>query len=466
MPSQIPQVNHLSAAFAWPPLARALGTLALTAPLFFPMSAEAASDADIAELKTLIKQMRSDYEQRISTLESRLVAAEKKVAAPEPVAVAPLPDVPPTPTPVARANAFNPAIGLVLNGTYRVFSDPAGGDIPGFPGGEEAGRAAEGFSLGESELSFAADVDDRFQGKLTFSLADNDGATSVELEEAFLTTTIADGARVQAGRFLSGIGYLNTQHTHADDFADRPLPYRMMLNGVYKDDGLGISWVAPTDTFLEIGGEYLRGGQYPAAGAGDRGKGAWTAHVKLGDDVGISNSWQAGLSYLDTRPIGRQTGTPGAEDSFSGDSRLWVADAVWKWAPNGDPSARNLELQGEYFWRDESGEFAPNGSAAIPYSGKQKGWYAQAVYQFMPQWRIGARTSALKADDPGAALAGTALDTQGHDPRDYSLMLDWSNSEFSRIRMQYTRDESRPVADDQWTLQYIMSLGAHGAHTY
>jgi hypothetical protein len=45
-------------------------------------------------------------------------------------------------------------------------------------------------------------------------------------------------------------------------------------------------------------------------------------------------------------------------------------------------------------------------------------------------------------------------------------MADWSPSEFSRLRLQYNRDKSRPVVDNQWTLQYIMSLGAHGAHEF
>jgi hypothetical protein len=45
-------------------------------------------------------------------------------------------------------------------------------------------------------------------------------------------------------------------------------------------------------------------------------------------------------------------------------------------------------------------------------------------------------------------------------------MTDWSNSEFSRLRLQYTRDEAGLENDDQWGLQYIFSIGAHGAHTF
>jgi hypothetical protein len=47
-------------------------------------------------------------------------------------------------------------------------------------------------------------------------------------------------------------------------------------------------------------------------------------------------------------------------------------------------------------------------------------------------------------------------------------MFDYSPSEFSRFRLQYARDQSRPdgVKDNQLFLQYILSMGAHGAHKF
>jgi hypothetical protein len=46
-------------------------------------------------------------------------------------------------------------------------------------------------------------------------------------------------------------------------------------------------------------------------------------------------------------------------------------------------------------------------------------------------------------------------------------MVDFSASEFSRLRLQYARDEARQgFTDNQWILQYQMSLGAHGAHSF
>ena len=54
-----------------------------------------------------------------------------------------------------------------------------------------------------------------------------------------------------------------------------------------------------------------------------------------------------------------------------------------------------------------------------------------------------------------------------YNPSRTSLMFDFSPSEFSRFRLQFARDKSRPAAtDNQIFLQYIMSLGVHGAHTF
>ncbi|MEK7759254.1 MAG: hypothetical protein AAB304_06595, partial [Pseudomonadota bacterium] len=94
------------------------------------------------------------------------------------------------------------------------------------------------------------------------------------------------------------------------------------------------------------------------------------------------------------------------------------------------------------------------------------GWYVQTVYQFMPQWRAGLRYDHLRAGDIQAGANAALFDTQGHTPRRASVMLDWSRSEFSRVRLQVSRDRSQPDADSQVFVQYIMSLGAHGAHAF
>jgi hypothetical protein len=92
----------------------------------------------------------------------------------------------------------------------------------------------------------------------------------------------------------------------------------------------------------------------------------------------------------------------------------------------------------------------------------------------MPAWRVGVRHDRLHSGTPviGLVSNGTlaANDFQrlaSYQPQRNTLMMDYSPSEFSRFRLQFARDKSRPEASDaQIYLQYIMSLGAHGAHAF
>jgi len=375
---------------------------------------------------------------------------------------------------------FNPGISLIIDGRYGSYANDSDYELPGFMLGGEAGRGEEGYHLGHNELSISANIDDLFFGKFTTAIADHDGETEVELEEAFIETVgLGYGFTAKAGRFFSDIGYLNSQHGHAWDFTDAPLIYRGLFGDQIRDDGLQVSWVAPTSVYLKIGAEGTRGAQYPAGGAAHDGQGAQAMFIKLGGDVGTSHSWQFGLSHWRADVVGRQAGshshgggTATEVPTFSGDSKLNGVDLVWKWAPDGNASQRYLKLQAEYFERDEDGNVELVGSSPLEstsYQGKQKGWYAQAVYQFIPRWRLGLRYDELSADNTGAdadVLTEAGLDNEGHTPKRTTLMMDYSRSEYSRIRVQFAEDNSYEDADNILFVQYIMSLGAHGAHQY
>jgi hypothetical protein len=85
------------------------------------------------------------------------------------------------------------------------------------------------------------------------------------------TTSLPAGFTLRAGRFFSGIGYLNEQHSHTWDFADQALPYRAFLNTQYDDDGIQLRWLAPTTQFIEFVHELFLGNAFPAGGAPIRG---------------------------------------------------------------------------------------------------------------------------------------------------------------------------------------------------
>jgi hypothetical protein len=449
---------------------------ALVAALSFAFSAHAAhaagsaNDRDLAEIREQIRQMKDAYEQRIAALENRLAQAE---ASPSPAPVQPAPQQ----TAQTSASGFNPEISLILSGSYTSLSqDPARRRLQGFvPSNGEKLPAARSFNLGESELGIAANVDHLFRGNLRLALAP-DNTLGVE-EASIQTLGIGNGFNVKGGRFLSGVGHLNELHPHEWDFSDAPLPYQAFFGNALGMDGAQLRWLAPTETFFEVGVETARARSFPATDDSRKKNGflsgALFAHV--GGDVGISNSWRGGLSYFAAKPENRAWDDPlnGLSNNFSGNSKTWIADFLWKWAPNGNASRQNLKLQGEYFSRSEDGTLIYDTATAAQsgsYSNRQSGFYTQAVYQFMPQWRLGYRYDQL---DSGNAAFGSPLNTANfpllasYKPKRNTLMLDWNPSEFSRVRLQFAQDKTRPDAtDNQIWLQYVMSLGAHGAHKF
>ena len=429
--------------------------------------AYAANDADLDALRAEIQAMRQAYESKIEQLENKVQSLEAKTQENSQKVEQAQNVAPATATRSVRDNSFNPGVGVILNGKYQNFSE-AEGDIAGFAIGEEGERGKEGLGIDETELNFSASVDDKFRGSATIALHEHEGETEVEIEEAYVATTaLPAGLEAKAGRFFSELGYLNSHHSHADDFADRPLPNRAFLDSNYGDDGIQLSAVLPTDIYTEIGGGVFRGDDFPGGGADGADIGSWTAYGRVGGDVGDRTSWRLGLSTLQVDGAERSAN----EDmvTFDGDSGLYIADARMVYAPTGNNAEQEIILQGEYFLRDEDGTYDDGdaGTGPVAYDDHQSGWYAQSVYKFHPQWRIGARYSQLHAGDVPVGLVGSALDDEGHDPWTASAMVDWTNSEFSRVRAQYNREEvADGQEDNQFIIQYIMSLGAHGAHNY
>lgn len=449
------------------------GALALA--LLQASSAWGAGDNDLAEIRAQIRELKASYEARIQALEQRLKETETRAArAPEPAPVAASPQ-PAAPT--SSLSAFNPAVSVVLQGSYAHLSrDPEGFSIAGFIPGGEIGPGRRGFSLGESELTLSANVDHQFAGTVIVALSPENTASVEEAYGTFLTAPF--GLVPKFGRFFSGVGYLNEQHQHAWDFVDAPLAYQAFLGGQYANDGVQLKWLAPIDQFFEIGVEVGNGDNFPGGPRSHNGIGSGAVFANAGGDIGASHSWKAGVSYLRTRTQDREWDQIDLAGNvvplgFSGSSQMAIADFVWKYAPNGNARETNFKLQGEYFRRRESGDLTHDRNGSVfgfsvtsPYSSTQSGWYLQGVYQFMPQWRAGARYDRL---DPGRVDYGTlgSLAASSFAPGRSSVMLDYSPSEFSRLRLQFAQSKVQPdLTDNQWFVQYILSLGAHGAHKY
>lgn len=385
---------------------------------------------------------------------------------------------PPAPVVSSSEGAFNPAISLILSGTYGSLRQAPAIPPTGFAMNANNTGYTRGFSLKESELGIAANIDPQYRGVGTFSL---DPAGGISVENAFVqSSALGNGLNLKMGRFFSGLGYLNEQHAHAWDFVDQPLVYRTLWDNQIGDDGLQLKWLAPADMFVEIGGEVGRGRGFPGTDRQNKnGAGAGVLFAHIGDDIGIEHSWRAGVSLHETRRENAISTVGAVNNSFSGDSQTAGLDFVWKYSHNGNTRERYLKVQGEYFRRKENGlltyDFTAPGVAPVganitdTYSNTQSGWYLQSVYQFMPTWRTGLRYDRL---DPGVAAvgalnAGNVISNYAFNPSRITWMVDYNPSEFTRLRLQLAHDNSRQgLPDNQLFVQYIMSLGAHGAHQF
>jgi hypothetical protein len=177
--------------------------LSVAAALLTPTAVFPATDAEIAELRAMVDQMKSQYERRIQDLEARLAKAERdatkaatrseaaaeraeqaaRVASTESRPMtAPLVTPPATPEPgktglgaLGSGNAFNPQISVFLDGNYYHDGiDGEGATLVGLAyqpsrgvphshdhddhdeghGGHVHGLTENGFNFREAEIAF------------------------------------------------------------------------------------------------------------------------------------------------------------------------------------------------------------------------------------------------------------------------------------------------------------------------
>ena len=351
------------------------------------------------------------------------------------------------------AQAENPELSFVLDGFFKSESSAL----------SERGK---GFGLGHTELSLSSAVDDLFSARLTTVLESHEGETELDIEEAFVdTVAMPYGLSIRAGRFLSQVGYLNSRHTHSDSYAERPALYRAFLGSHYFDDGVRLSGLMPVPFYWQIGAEAFNGTAL-AGGEGDAAIGVFTLKSTWGGDISNTSSWQAGVSYLRHRldavqeqeaeeEVTDEDGHDHSHDAAYSGENMYLLDLVWKWAPQGNARDRQLTLSGEYLYVDELGEFSQD-------SDIHKGWYASSVYRFHPQWSTGIRYGEVDLK----AAHGDHFHDQSLKETD--IMLGWSRSHFSQIRFQYSLQDAEGFddAEDTFSLQYVMTLGAHGAHEF
>jgi hypothetical protein len=334
------------------------------------------------------------------------------------------------------------------------------------------GARDKGLSLGHSDLSAYGPLGPHLEAQITAAAHSHDKKLELELEEAwFQTRTLPGGLQLRAGRFPAQMGYLNEQHPHADDFVERPLLYRAFLGGHYNDEGLRFNWVAPTDLYLRLGAEVFRGKTLVEEAASAGRPGVTVLSARLGGDIGRNHSWQADFSYLRNK---REAAVEdeGAHDNGDGHDHghghshshgaafsgrdMWQGAITWKWAPDGNNSLNQIRATYERALVRRPNRYASN-------SDKHVADYLSVVWRFAPSWEAGVRTDALTARIPhGDHFHGGKL-------RETSVMLAWKPTHLQTLRIQATTQRNGggfDTATNSLQLQYILSFGAHAAHSF
>ncbi len=333
-----------------------------------------------------------------------------------------------------------------------------------------------GINLNYGELALQAAVDPYFDLFAVFHLAES----SFEIEELYFSTrSMPFDLQIKAGRFLSGFGRLNSQHAHFWDFADMPVVYNVFLGtGGLLENGVQISWLAPFDFYLMIGGEILQGENeyfsadgFTAEGSSTEIKGSekpnvYTGFVKTSLDtedfivlLGISSAF--GHTRADYNVNTDVNGY--AIDACTG---LYGVDLTLKYLID---SYRYVSLQGEYLYRNMDGSKYLNDGTISDLEKKQGGLYAQLIVKPFLLWRFGARYDFLHKND---VYVNEIRDTEMPENTDrFSFMIEYNFSEFSRFRLQFNQDRTKYSGDDRRIVNEVifqcnLSIGAHGAHKF
>jgi hypothetical protein len=349
--------------------------------------------------------------------------------------------------------SMNPDLSLILDVALAAFSE----DENRQTGGHDPTET--GFNLQQLELALAAPVDPyfRFDGNIVF------GLFGVEIEEAYATTLdLAAGFQARFGQMLTRFGRLNPTHLHRWDFVDQPFALGRVFGGE-GNRGLGVelSYLTPLPWYLELSGS-------ATSAAGES-----TARSFYGaDDLGVEGPRD--LLYVTTvkqffpltedwsLSIGTSAAFGPNSSGRANRSEVYGADVYLKYRPISRQSSTSLTLQSEWLYRRRQ----------IPEDVLQDvGGYLQLVYRFAQRFSVGGRYE----------LGSPAYGQDGDVAFDY-LDPEWDRArtrvsanvthyphyptEFSRFRLQGSRDSG--LGEPVWAafLAAEVAVGAHGAHPF
>ncbi len=390
-------------------------------------------------------------------------------------------------------NRFNPAFGVVFEtiGGYTQrrmrFVDGDGDDA----GGEIGTKLPAGFSsaLRTIELFAAADVDPFARAYLIASGhaegvnsrgSEEFGKAVFEIEEAAIqTTSLPYNLSIRGGRFFADWGYLGRRHAHDLPQIDIPPTLALYMGNGNRTDGIELSWLAPTDTYLALTAGY--GFNFGFVGEGPLSNirtqviqgstlfGSLRTYKDLTDDHNV----ELGFSFLYTPqsrvPEASELAFLAVDEDDPIDRRTFNVDFHYRWYPLGRGLRQSLSFHGEILYDYGQGRRSIFGNTK---SRGAWGGYAYVEYRLNKQWRPGFRfdyhqmpSEPALVTNPKTGNPGSTVNTSGSRTSavTYSPYITYYPSEFHRLVLQYNHSRYGNTFDpqNQVLLQWQVVIGSH-----
>ncbi len=433
-----------------------LGTVLLVSMPAYALQSDARQAASAQPDNAILMQKVRDLEDRLIALEGQIRQMKAQEAPAAPPAAAPANPGSNTQATGPTLQPQLPTLGAVTSGAgTQVALGGAGGsaakalnpDISAIGdfisvAGHNPVQPSPSLEMHESELGFQAIIDPYARGDFFLSF----GEAGVNLEEGYITfTALPAGFVAKVGKMRSAFGKVNTLHNHVLPWVDRPLVTNNLVGGEDGIDDAGVSieriLPAPKGIFLEATGQLLRGDsgnpQSPVFRASSKSDVSAVAHLRSYKDLTESTNIDLGLSYA--------RGHNDLGSDFL--TQLYGIDATLRWKPLRRSIYHSFVGRGEFIWSQRQ---------QLPSEQRAFGFYTSGDYQLGRRWFAGGRF------DRSGRPESANLTDQGA-----SAVLTYWPSEFSQVRGQYRFIRYAGNIDtNEFLMQVMFSLGAHGAHPF
>lgn len=444
--------------------------------IFVPEIVPANQDTlsqEVKELKSLIMEIKNDYESRINDMQMKIVKLEEQKSA------------------EADEAALEKELGLLFKNSEEqaITSVPAApGDFTG--GGMlrnlmmdvsvigdsianvtwpeksiDEGRAGSPFaenefadriSLREVELGLQGVLDPYARADFFITFEDGGAPT---IEEGYITWLyLPFGLQAKTGIFRTNFGKMNRTHRPEIDQMDYPRPIKNLLGEEGQSEpGISISKMIPNpwDIYSELTGEVLTPSEDGAKGRDQ----IYLAHLKNFFALTSSSSIELGFSFQ-TRDISDTNNATLTKGNFR--QTMEGVDLTFRWDPPGQKLYKSFIWQTEFFASQrEAGSFDDDGFTQDVKDINSLGFYTFAEHQLTRRLFAGVRFdySQFPTNDKDSEWA-------------ISPYLTFWQSEFSRLRLEYSHLERNSVTmpveegDNSLTLQATFSIGSHRPHPF